>query len=116
MFELGLYEQLINKLVASKLNGLDKNAFYIKETAIDKNEAGRILSQYLSNVIQFALNTISGDESIEKQITLSNKIIFLLREELIDEEFNDDLIETGKFLDTSCRKYPRGDVFLITCI
>lgn len=94
MFELGLYEQLINKLVSSKLNGLDKNDFYIKETSIDKNEAGRILSQYLSNVIQFALNTISGDESLEKQIALSNKIIFLLREELIDEEFNDDLIET----------------------
>lgn len=94
MFELGLYEQLINKLISAKLNDLDKNAFYIQETSIDKNEAGRILSQYLSNVIQFALNTISGDESIEKQIALSNKIIFLLRQELIDEEFNDDLIET----------------------
>jgi superfamily II DNA or RNA helicase len=94
MFKLGLYEQLINKLISAKLNDLDKNAFYIKETSIDKNEAGRILSQYLSDVIRFALNTISGDESIEKQIALSNKIIFLLREELIDEEFNDDLIET----------------------
>jgi HKD family nuclease len=95
MFELGLYEQLINKLVSSKLNDLDKNSFYIKETAIDKSEASRILSQYLSSVIQFALNSISGDESIEKQIELSNKMIFLLRNELKNEDFEDDLIEAN---------------------
>lgn len=91
----GLYEQLINKLISSKLNELDKNAFYIKETAIDKNEASRILSQYLSSVIQFALNSISGDESIERQIELSNKMISLLRNELKNEDFDDDLIETN---------------------
>jgi superfamily II DNA or RNA helicase len=94
MTQQGLYEQLINKLISSKLNDLDRNAFYIKETAIDKNEAARILSQYIGDVIQFALNLISGDDSIEKQIELSNKIIFLLRSELKNEEFDDDLIET----------------------
>ncbi len=67
----GIYEQLINKLISSKLNDLDKDAFYIKETSIDKNEAARIFSQYLSEVIRFALNLISGDDSIEKQIELS---------------------------------------------
>ncbi len=91
----GLYEQLISKLISSRLNDLDKNAFYIKKSAIDKSEAGRILSQYLSSVIQFALNSISGDESIEKQIELSNKMIFLLRNELKNEDFDDDLIETN---------------------
>ncbi len=94
MVQQGLYEQLINKLISSKLNNLDRDAFYIKETAIDKNEASRILSQYLSDVIRFALNLISGDDSIEKQIEVSNKIIFLLRSELKDEDFDDDLIAT----------------------
>lgn len=94
MPQLGLYEQLINKLIASKLNELDKETFYIKENSIDKVEAARILSQYLCDVIKVALNLIPAENSIEKQIDLSNKIINLLRVELEDEEFNDDLIAT----------------------
>jgi HKD family nuclease len=94
MIQQGLYEQLVSKLISSKLNDLDRNAFYIKETAIDKSEAAGILSQYLCNVIRIALNLISGDESVEKQIELSNKIISLLRNELSNEMFDDDLIAT----------------------
>ena len=94
MTQLGLYEQLINKLVSSKLNNLDRNTYYIKESPIDKNEASRLLSQYLVEVIRFALNLITGDDSIEKQIELSNKIILLLRTELKNEEFDEDLIAT----------------------
>lgn len=94
MTPLGLYEQLINKLVSSKLNDLDRNTYYIKESEIDKREAARLLSQYLVEVIRFALNLISGDDSIEKQIKLSNKLIFLLQTELQDLEFDKDLIDT----------------------
>ncbi len=64
----GLYEQLINKLVSNKLNELDRNTYYIKESVIDKNEASKVLSSYLVEIIRFALNLFSGDESIEKQI------------------------------------------------
>lgn len=99
MIQQGLYEQLINNLISSKLNDLDRNHFYISETAIDKNEAAGILSQYLCDVIKIALNSICGDKSIEKQIELSNKIINLLRDELNKEEFDEDLITTeGKIL------------------
>src|SRR5688572_16702039 len=74
-----LYEQLINKLILSKLNELDRDKFYIKESEIDKHEAARVLSQYLSEVIRFAFNLITGDNSLEKQIELSNKVISLLK-------------------------------------
>ncbi len=94
MTQQGLYEQLINKLISSKLNDLDRNTFYIKENAIDKNEASKVLSQYLTEVIRNALNLITGDDSIERQIELSNKIIFLLKSELNKEEFDEDLIVT----------------------
>ncbi len=94
MNQLGLYEQLINKLVLSKLNELDRTKFLIKKTEIDKSEAARVLSQYLAEVIRFALNLISGENSIEKQIELSNKIIYLLRAELDNESFDDDLVAT----------------------
>ncbi len=94
MQQIGLYEQLINKIILSKINELDRDKFYIKKTEIDKIEAARILSQYLVEVINVALNLISGDDSVEKQIELSNKIISLIRTELNDEEFDYDLIAT----------------------
>ncbi|MBK8051747.1 MAG: DUF3427 domain-containing protein [Saprospiraceae bacterium] len=95
----GLYEQLINKLVISRLNELDKNHFYIKNTILDKSEAAKILTQYLADVIKIGLGIYSGEETVEKQIELSNKIIFLLRDELNNADFNDDIIDTeGKIL------------------
>ncbi len=92
--ELGLYEQLINKVIFSKINELDKNKFFINESVIDKQEAARILSRYLSDRIQFALGLFSGDNSIEKQIELANKIILLLRNELDNQIFDEDIIAT----------------------
>jgi len=92
--EQGIYEQLINKLVASRLDDLDKNTFYIKKNPIDKIEASKMLSLYLSEVIKVAFNLINGENSLENQIEISNKIIYLLKTELEDEDFENDLIET----------------------
>src|SRR5688500_10941207 len=105
MTQEGLYEQLINKLISSKLKDLDRDTFYVQENAIDKSEATRVLSQYLVDIIKFALNQVSGDDTIEKQIELSNKIILLLRTELKDEEFDEDLVESkGKILSAIFKK------------
>ncbi|HET6556767.1 MAG TPA: DUF3427 domain-containing protein [Prolixibacteraceae bacterium] len=105
----GLYEQLINKLISSKLNEFNRDTYYIKKNPLDKTEASRILSQYLVNVIRFALNQVSGDDSIEKQISLSNKIIKLIRDELNDLEFDEDLIETeAKILSAILKKIDSG--------
>lgn len=99
MKQIGLYEQIINQLILSKLDNLDRNKYFIKETAIDKNEAAQVLSLYLSEVIRFALNLISGEDNIQKQIDLSNKIIKVLQYELKNEEFNEDIIVAeGKML------------------
>jgi superfamily II DNA or RNA helicase len=109
MIQTGLYEQLINKLVSSKLNKLDKNTFFIKESPIDKSEASRVLTQYLIEIIRMALDLISGDDIIEKQIELSNNIIKLLRDELQEEEFDEDLIETqAKILSAIINKIDTG--------
>jgi superfamily II DNA or RNA helicase len=99
MIQQGLYEKLIDKLISSKINHLDRNTFYIKETTVDKSEATRVLSQHLTEVIKYALNTFSGDSSLDEQIHLSNKIILFLKDELQKEEFEEDLILTeGKIL------------------
>jgi superfamily II DNA or RNA helicase len=94
MLSEGLYEQLINKLLSSRLKQLEKDKFFIKERPIDKEEATTLLSQYLIRVVNLALGLITGEDSIDKQIELSNKIIHLLQSELQEEDFNDDLIET----------------------
>lgn len=91
--QLGIYEQLINNIVFAQINQLDKKKFFIKKNKIDKAEAAIIISQYLGNIIKYALSTISGDESVEKQIDLANKIIRLLKDELSNQDFDNDIID-----------------------
>jgi len=88
----GLYEKLITQLIASKLETLDQEAFFVKETIVEKSEAAKILSHFLNEVINRGLGTISGDNPVEKQIDISNKIIRLLRDELEETDFDEDLI------------------------
>jgi superfamily II DNA or RNA helicase len=98
--ELGLYEQLITKLIANKLDLLDHDAYFVKRTPVDKEEASRYLSLYLSETIKFALNEIKDDNKTFKQIELSNKIIQLLINELPSIDLTENLIDNeGKILE-----------------
>ena len=90
----GIYEQLITTLVSTKLNELNRDKFYIKQNEIDKGEAARILSHHLLEIIRFALGLITGDDALERQINLSNRIIHLLKSELKDEKFDENLVVT----------------------
>ncbi|MFH7003630.1 phospholipase D-like domain-containing protein [Flavobacterium bizetiae] len=98
----GLYEELVTKLINYKINELDKDTFQIKKTSIDKAEASQLLSQHIGKVIKYALENLPKQKEIDlidNQIKISNKIIQFLRDELKNEEFEGDLIETeGKIL------------------
>lgn len=95
----GLYEELVTKLINYKINELDKDTFQVKKTPIDKAEAAQLLSQHIGKTINHAFSLIKGEDVIESQIDIANKIILFLKEELNKEEFEDDLIETeGKIL------------------
>jgi len=95
----GIYEELVTKLVAQKIIELDKNAYHINKTKIDKEEASSILSKHLSQTIKHALDYVKGEKQIELQIEIANKIIRFLKEELQREEFSDNLVEIeGKIL------------------
>lgn len=99
MLQQGLYEQLINKLIAAKLDNLDNETYYIKESILDKSEAGEFLSQYLSAIIKFTMEALPNEQGISRQINLSNKIIKLLESELKSEKFDDDLLHAkGRIL------------------
>lgn len=99
-FELGLYEQLINRLIANKLESVDLNAFFIKSAKLDKAEASRYLSRYLAETIHFALSSFKDDDDCSiKQINLSNKIIQSLILELPTLNLSENLIDNeGKLL------------------
>lgn len=95
----GIYEELITKLVKAKLDDLDQVSFFIKEDVIDKEEAKSLLSQYFQLVLKKALGLISGQDQIDKQIELVNKLIIVLRDVLEEGDFDDDLIHVnGKIL------------------
>ncbi|KIO53879.1 DUF3427 domain-containing protein [Flavobacterium hibernum] len=95
----GLYEELVTKLINYKINELDKDTFQIKKSPIDKAEAAQILSQHMGETIKHAFTLIKGENIIETQIEIANKIILFLTEELKKEKFEGDLIETeGKIL------------------
>ena len=95
----GIYEEIVTRLVKSKLDGLDPNKFYIKQAPIDKAEASDLITLRLSQSIKYALNSLKGEDVLEQQIEIANKIIYFLRDEIKKEEFNEDLIVTeGKIL------------------
>lgn len=105
----GIYEQLINKLLLAKLDKLDRDTFFIKDTKIDKNEASHILSTYLFELTSFAFNLLSGNDKLEKQIEIANKIIYLLRDELKITDFDENLIVTeAKILNAIIKKIDSG--------
>lgn len=95
----GIYEELVTKLVNHKIEELNKASFQIRKTDIDKAEAAQILSSHIGKSVRHALTLIKGEDILETQIKIANKIIQFLKEELKKEEFEDDLIETeGKIL------------------
>jgi superfamily II DNA or RNA helicase len=95
----GIYEEIVTKLVKNKIEQLDPDKFYIKEVPIDKAEASELLTLRISQTIKYALNTLKGDNILEQQIEIANKIIHFLRDEIKREEFDKDIIATeGKIL------------------
>ena len=98
MLNIGIYEQLINKIVSERLESLSNNKFYFKKSKIEKNEASVILTQYLTKIINFALNLITGEDSIAKQIKLSNDIVLLLKKELNNQDFSNNILENNTLI------------------
>lgn len=95
----GIYEELVTQLISTKLNELDRDTFIYKLSKLDKAEAATFLSKHITATIHHALNLINGEHAIEQQINIANKIILFLKDELKNEDFNDNLIDTeGKIL------------------
>ena len=86
MLKSGLYEQVINKLIASELEQTDK----LKSIEpIDTAEASKVLSKYLAEIIEKGLENIrDNNDDIVGQIAFANKLVDLIRAETDDSAFN----------------------------
>lgn len=85
----GLYEQIINKA----LNDIDENDIQVEKRKIDKENAPKILSHYLSEVLEKGLKDLSENNyTIEEQLNFCNYIINKIKEETKDEYYSSQLI------------------------
>jgi hypothetical protein len=76
MIELGLYEQIINKLFEVKLNELNHQEYFIGKRSITKDNVAKYLSRYLFGLFEEVFSQFNqDDESVEKAIKLANDII-----------------------------------------
>ena len=98
MQQSGLYEQLITQLIASRI---DRDSFYVGERELEPADAAVWLSRFLSRVLEYAVNAVPDkDNRLQKQIELSNQLLYWLKDKLQDDTFfEDNLLDTqGKIL------------------
>lgn len=87
MLHSGLYEQVINDALSDELSEIPDSR---KATApIDQAEAAKVLSQYLSDVVQKGLeNVIDNGGDISTQVKLVNKIVSLIQNATHESTFS----------------------------
>jgi len=86
MLHPGLYEQVINQKLDSELSTVLEAR---KSTAlIDKAEASKVLTQYLSEVVQQGLDNVADNGGdISAQIALTNQIVSLIQNTTKEADF-----------------------------
>lgn len=91
MLQSGLYEQLINKLLKSKLAQTDR---LIKKEPIDIEEAPRVLARYLAEVIESGLHNLKDHEKdIGLQLDLANRLIETVVQAVGEEKLTEHSLE-----------------------
>ena len=89
MIELGLYEQIINKLFEVKLDELNHQEYFIGKRSITKDNVAKYLSRYLFGLFEEVFSQFNqDDESVEKAIKLANDIIKQLAQNFNIENTN----------------------------
>ncbi len=89
MIELGLYEQIINKLFEVKLGELEHQEFYIGKQPMTKDNVASYLSRYLYGLFIDVFSQFNqDDESVEKAVKLANDIIKHLAQKFYIEDTN----------------------------
>lgn len=87
MLTPGLYEQVISKALAQAIDEDSEN--YIETLPIDNAEASKILSRYVTEIIEKSLDNVKdqgGD--LQAQVDVTNKIVQILAAATGDDEYD----------------------------
>ncbi|WP_276357044.1 DUF3427 domain-containing protein [Cohnella caldifontis] len=87
----GLYEQVINRMIAQKLAGLPPEAYAVGKEKLDVEEARKLLSTYIAAVTRRALKMVREQDGTDEDLVLAqvqtcNEIIATLQNSLGPEE------------------------------
>ena len=86
MLHPGLYEQVINEELNGELTEVPEDRKAV--APIDRAEASKVLSQYLSEVIEKGLdNVLDNGGDISAQIELTNEIVRLIESTTKEADF-----------------------------
>ena len=83
----GLYEQLITNFLQEELENVDPR-FEITRSKLDPGESHCILSQYMEKYLSSILNRVVGENKLNTQIEICNKIISLVSGEIEHNQEN----------------------------
>lgn len=106
MLKNGIYEQIVNTRINKELQQFDREKYDIELEKLDGEDARRILTIYISYVINQALQYLRDsfpsskeNESLLAQIRLCNEIVQEIAEHTNEPEFEDNIIlEKGEVL------------------
>ena len=86
MLKEGLYEQVINKAIDVELSDTEKIS---KTASIDSAEASKVLSSYVADVVEKALENLKDSgKKIDSQINLVNSIVNTIISETDEQELS----------------------------
>lgn len=94
--ELGIYEQIINRLFQIKLEGIDTQRYYVGKEPISKENVAPFLSQYLFSLFKLAFSGLKDDEAVDRGIKMANGIIRQLAQQFTLEDAGQNLIDKQK--------------------
>ena len=112
MLSSGIYEQLVNTKIKNEISKLDPKQYDIQLESLDADDARRILTIYISYVIQQGLHYIRDSfpstkdtEALIAQIKLCNDIVEEIALHTHEPEFEDNIIlEKGEVLTSLYQK------------
>lgn len=93
--EVGLYEQLVTKVIAAKLDDLTAEGFVVVREPMEQEEVSRYLAGHMIKVVKLALELHKGKDRLEHQIELVNKIVRLIAQEVDDAVLEGSLVDAG---------------------
>lgn len=81
----GLFDVVVSQLLEARLAALDPDKVAVECVSLDPGDSYAALTEYLRPLIRRALDGLSGDERLQHQTALCNRLIHLMAEAVGEE-------------------------------